>query len=120
MKKKACLLAAVLFIMLSVPAYAVQERQPMVFPSIAFDTSRATFSVTVDAENNADEISVAVEVWEDDTLKTSWSEEGSGALTTAKTVSAVRGRSYTLKAYATINGRELPVASTFKRCPWYT
>ncbi len=118
MKKKVLFLTALLLFVLTVPAYAVQPRLIRVVPSISFSNSNATCTATIIANNSTDEIEVYVEVWEEDALHASWSDEGTGSLTTSRTVSAYRGRGYTLKVYATVNGDALDVASTYKRCPW--
>lgn len=117
MRKKVLFLTALLLFVLTVPAYAVQPRITMVTPSISFSNSKATCTATI-AAGSTDEIEVYVEVWEEDALHASWSDEGTGSLTTSRTVSAYRGRGYTVKVYATVNGDALDVVSTYKRCPW--
>ena len=117
MKKRMALLLVVLAMMLTVPAFAVQMRSAGVYPHLSFNGTTATCVVTVEGENSTDRIEVDVELWEGGVRKNTWSASGTEYIEFVRTAGVTSGRTYTLKAYATVNDRDLPMSYVTKRCP---
>ena len=116
MKRKMVVIFAVLTFILTIPAFAMQERSPAVMPSLSFNGTTATCTVSVYGDYTTDEIEVDVELWQGKTLVKSWSDEGTEYVDSVRNATVTKGKEYTLKAYATINGRDLPMAYITKTC----
>jgi len=117
MKKRMGLLLVILAMMLTVPAFAAQLRSAAVYPNLSFNGTTATCMVSVEGERATDRIEVDMELWEGNVRKNMWSTSGTEYIEFERTASVTRGRTYTLKAYATVNGRDLPMSSVTKTCP---
>lgn len=109
-KHKTVVILAVLIFVLTIPASAAQERSPAVMPSLTFNGATATCTVSVYGDYTTDKIEVNVELWQDTTLIKSWSDEGEEYVDSVRRANVTKGKEYTLKAYATINGKDLPMA----------
>ena len=116
MKRKMVVILAVLAFVLTIPAFAAQERSPAVMPSLSFIGTTATCTVSVYGDYTTDEIEVEVELWQGKTLVKSWSDEGTEYVDSIRKATVTRGKEYTLKAYATINRKALPMAYITKTC----
>ena len=116
MKKRLFLILTVLACVLATTAYATQERAADVLPSLSFSGTRATCYVSVMGDYDTDEIEVDVELWQGSTRVASWSDSGDGYVDSVRTVTVTKGKAYTLKAYATINGVDLPMAYITRTC----
>lgn len=116
MKKRFLLVVTVLAVILTTSAYALQGRSADVLPSISFSGTKATCSVSVMGDYATDKIEVDVELWQGSTLVQSWSDQGTEYVDSVRTVSVTKGKVYTLKAYAAINGTDLPMAYITKTC----
>lgn len=117
MKKRMALILIALAMMLTVPAFAVQMRSAGVYPHLSFNGTTATCVVAVEGENSTDSIEVDVELWESGVRKDTWSASGVEYIELVRMASVTSGSTYTLKAYATVNGRDLPMSYVTKRCP---
>jgi len=98
-------------------AFAVQDRSASVNVDLTFSGTAATGSVSVDGNSSSDTISVYVELWRGNILIKSWTDSGTGSIDSSRTATVAHGKTYTLKAYATINGVSLPMASVTRTCP---
>lgn len=116
MKRKMVVILAVLTFVLTIPAFAAQERSPAVMPSLSFNGTTATCTASVYGDYTTDEIEVDVELWQGKTLVNSWSDEGTEYVDSVRKATVAKGKEYTLKVYATINGRDLPMAYITKTC----
>ena len=103
MKKKATTLAVILVlsVLLSTPAYALQEATTCV-PRLTFEGTTAYCDVIVSSPSN--KISVTVQLWQDNTLVTSWPASATSILSFSETYPVVKGQTYTLKVTGTIAG----------------
>ena len=98
-------------------ALAAQDRSASVNVDLTFSGTTATGSASVDGNSSSDTISVYVELWRGNTLIKSWTDSGTGSVDSSRTANVVHNQTYTLKAYAIINGVSMPVASVTRTCP---
>ena len=106
-------LRKLLYIILTIPAYAVQSRAPAVLPSLSFSGTKATCEVLVTADNYMDDIYLEIELWRGSVKIENWTVSGEGFIDFSKTASVTKGNTYTLKVYAEINNVEItPVSLT--------
>ena len=116
MKRKTVILMAVLALVLVIPAYAVSARAVRVLPSLVFDGTTATCTVKITGNSTSDKITATIELTQGGKIVESWTESGTGTLKFEDTVEVSKGKTYTLSVDATVNGRNLPTASTSKTC----
>ena len=116
MRKKICLFVMVLSMLISIPVSAFSERSASVIPTLSFSGNTAICSVFILGNTATDEIEVEIELWQGSTLIDSWSDSGEAYIDWKENVTVVKGKTYTLKVYATINGEELPMVDVAKTC----
>ena len=116
MKKKILLCVTALIFILTIPAAAIEKRAADVIPSLYFEGTQAVCDVMVSGDYVTDTISVDIDLWEGNTCIKSWSDSGQGYVNSVRKVKAKRGKTYTLKVYATVKGVELPMAFITNTC----
>lgn len=89
-------------------------RSTSYIPSLSFSGTIANCKVTIVA--NGKSINGKLELWCGNTLIDSWSGSGTSRIVLSGKHSVTRGKTYTLKAYGTINGVSFFVPSVTKVC----
>ncbi len=113
MKKRIFSFFLVLALVLAIPVYA-EARKATLLVSLAFDGTTANCSASAIADRSADKIDMTIELYQGNTKVTSWEKSGSGSLNFRDTAKVTKGKTYTLKVYATINGVEYSKTSGAK------
>jgi len=116
MKKRIVLLVLALSIILAIPAYAAATRNAINIPGLSFTGSTAVCTSMIIGPINAD-IEAEISLWDGNKCIESWSEDAVYRLNFRDTVSVTRGRTYTLKVDATIDGVKQDTVSTSAKCP---
>lgn len=116
MKKRVCIGMLLFALLIPLPAQAA-PRSPKAFPSISFRGTTATCSVTINASNQADSISLTAKLYQGSDCIATWTDSGTGRLFFSKTHRVQKGQTYKLTADVTINGKALDTASTTGTCP---
>jgi len=116
MKKSFATLSLVLMLIfsLSVSAFAASKASP-IFPTLSFRGTSATCSVTI-SKNTNDEIEATISLWNGSNCVDSWSVEGTTYLRFEETATVTRGKTYTLKVDAVIDGISYPTVSVSGKC----
>ena len=84
--------------------------------ALSLDISGSTAQCSVLARDNGKKISVTMELWNGSTLLATWTGSGTNYATANGSYSNVqRGKTYTLKAYGTANGRAFTVTPISKK-----
>ena len=109
------LLVAVLLV--AIPSWAAETRSAVVAPGLSFNGTIATCVIQVEADYESDRIEVYAELCEGSTVVASWNEAEMEYVDVSYRVSVTRGKTYTLRIYATVNERDLPVAYITRKCP---
>ncbi len=104
MKKRmlAMLLAVVLLFTASVSA--VEMRAARVSANLDFDGTTALCSCSVRGETG-DKIEVTMTLWQGSVLLYAWSDSGTTRVSMAKEKAVTKGKTYTLKVNASVNGK---------------
>ncbi len=104
MKKRVIALVLVLIFALSIAAYAAEERVSDKALNITFNGEVAHCSLTI--TDPGAEIDATLELYEGNLRLMRWTDggEGTGYISMGGRYSVISGRSYTLKAYGTIDG----------------
>lgn len=115
MSKRLFSLIAVLVLALSVSVNAINEIQS-VTPSLSLSISGNTANCSAKVYESGKRISVTMELWNGSTLLATWTGSGTNYATASGSYSNVqRGKTYTLKAYGTANGRAFTVPPISKK-----
>lgn len=115
MKKRIFSFFLVLALVLAIPVYA-EARTSTLVVDLSFNGTTASCSATAFTDRTTDKVSMAIELYQGNTKVTSWEKSGSGSLSFRDTAKVTKGKTYTLKAYATINGVEYSKTSGAKTC----
>ena len=114
MKKRVLALVLVVAILLASTALAATYAvRPSV--SLDFDGTTANCSCTVRGESG-DKIEVMMTLWQGSVLVYSWSDSGTTRVSMDKTKTVTKGKSYTLKVNASVNGEILDEVSVKGTC----
>lgn len=100
-----CLLLAMSAILV-IPAYAASARTIDLYPSLAFNGTSATCTVTILGERTTDKISATMELWQGSKLIDDWSASASGILKIDETTTVAKNKTYTLTVEYAVNGVE--------------
>lgn len=117
MKKRVVLVFVVVMAIFSLTVAAAEMRYQSVLPEIGFSGGNAFCSVEVITGDSNAEIELYVELWEGDSMVDAWEESGTGYVEWSRSFSATSGETYTLVAYATVNGRDLSTKYATEVCP---
>lgn len=117
MKKCIVALSVVLMMVLSVPANAVDFRLGLKVPSLTFEDTTATCKVLITSENESDDISATITLWNGSRCIRTWDAKDSGVLDFSQTATVVKGGTYTLNVDAIINGEPQEAFSITRTCP---
>lgn len=117
MKKRfiACALLFSIALSCMTIAHAASVRTITSTAGLAFSGTTATCSVTISEPGKT--ISATLQLWQGNTLVSSWSASNSSVLYISRTHSVSRGKTYTVKAAYTINGTTHTVTPVTKTCP---
>jgi len=115
MWKRGFLLALCLILACAPIAYAAEQRNATVQPTLSFSGQTATCTCKVSEVGK--NISVTMELWYGSTLVDSWSKSGTSIVLLNETCSVTRGRTYTLKVRGTSGGMAFGPTSITKTCP---
>lgn len=116
MKFRIVLLSILMSLSLAVPSNAVQMRAPIASAALGFKGTTAQCSATIYADASSDKISAEMTLWDGSTCLETWEQEGTDSIRFSETATVVRGKSYTLKVDATVNGKSIPIPPTTKTC----
>lgn len=114
MKKRFLMMLSVVAVLFVIPAFAFAPRTVDIIPRIEFSGSTATCYVTVMGEDPNDEIEAEISLKQGSRTVTTWTEEARGILVFEESVSATKGKTYTLYVDATINSVEQPTVTCSK------
>ena len=89
---------------LAISAHAASARTIDVYPSLAFNGTSATCTVTILGERTTDRISAVMELWQGNILIDDWSASASGILKIDETATVERNKTYKLTVNYTVNG----------------
>ena len=115
MKKRVLALVLVVAMLLASTAFAATYTvRPRA--TLAFDGTTAICSTTVTGDSPSDKIEVMMTLWQGSVLVYSWSDSGKGSVEMEKTKTVTKGKSYTLKVNASVNGEILNEVSVKGTC----
>ena len=89
---------------LAISAHAASARTIDVYPSLTFNGTSATCTVTILGERTTDRISAVMELWQGNILIDDWSASASGILKIDETATVERNKTYKLTVNYTVNG----------------
>ncbi len=115
MKKRIIPMILVVILALAVSAQAAEPRLGKVSPSLSFSGNTANCYVYVSSGD--DPIRATMKLWCGSNLIGTWSDSGTGDVVLSASPTVVRGRSYTLEAYGTIDGQSFEIVPITKTCP---
>ncbi|HJH81481.1 MAG TPA: hypothetical protein OIL99_02390 [Clostridiales bacterium] len=104
MRKRFLCLLLVISVILAISAHAASARTIDVYPSLAFNGTSATCTVTILGERTTDRISAVMELWQGNILIDDWSASASGILKIDETATVERNKTYKLTVNYTVNG----------------
>ena len=96
MRKRFLCLLLVISAILAISAHAASARTIDVYPSLAFNGTSATCTVTILGERTTDRISAVMELWQGNILIDDWSASASGILKIDETTTVAKNKTYTL------------------------
>ncbi len=115
MNKRLFSLLAVVVLAFSVSANAINVIQS-VTPSLSLSISGNTANCSAKVYENGKKINVTMELWNGGKLLATWTGSGTNYAIASGSYSGVqRGRTYTLKAYGTADGRAFTVTPISKK-----
>ena len=94
----------VMSFILAIPAYASAERSIDIYPSLKFNGTTATCTVTIMGERTTDKIFATMKLQQGNRLIDNWSASSSGVLKMDKIADVAKNKTYTLIVEYTING----------------
>ncbi len=87
-----------------------------VMPSLSLDISGSTAQCSALVRESGKKINVTMELWNGSTLLATWTGSGTNYATASGSYTGVqRGKTYTLKAYGTADGRTFTVTPISKK-----
>lgn len=108
----AILVAALMLIVSVNAAFSVKS----VTPLLSLDISGSTAKCSALVRENGKQINVTMELWCGDTLCATWTGSGTNYATASGSYHSVQqGKTYTLNAYGTADGRAFTVAPISKK-----
>lgn len=116
MKKRAPILILALLLVLTIPAYAATTRNIINVPGLSYNGTVANCSAIIIGGAKSS-IEAEISLWDGSRCVAAWSEEATYKLEFKDTATVTRGRTYTLKVDATIDGTSQPTASVSAKCP---
>ena len=114
MKRRLMGTIAVLCLLLSATANAVQMRSLRPTLSLSFSGTTANCSATV--TDAGKELDVTLELWHGDKLVDSWPASGTGMVSVKGSCGVVKGETYTLIVTGTADGKAFSSAPFSKTC----
>ena len=115
MRKRLFSAFLVVVLMLTVSANAAFSVKS-VMPALSLDISGSTAQCSALVRESGKKINVTMELWSGGTLLAAWTGSGTNYATASGSYSSVqRGKTYTLKAYGTADGRAFTVTPISKK-----
>lgn len=111
MKKRIFALLLFVAMALTVPAYASSARTALIQPGLSFSGTQANCSLLVFGDYGTEKISATVKLKNGNTNIKTWNVSVTGDLIFSETVIVEKGKSYTLYADVTIDGKVYPTAT---------
>lgn len=118
MKKRFCVLTAVLLLLLSISVNAVETRAAKPTYTLTFDGTTAICAVNIRGDTLSAKISATVKLWDGGTCLKTWTDSDTGVLSFSETHSKdiKSGKSYKMTVDYTIAGKSYPQLSTSAVC----
>lgn len=113
-RKRTILFALCFLLLTAIPAYAIEAKSISVTPTLTFNGTTASCSVSVSSYGKS--ISVTLELWNGSTFVDSWSRDGVSVVTISEQCSVTKGKTYTLKVSGSVAGNPIS-GSVSKTCP---
>lgn len=117
MKKRIFALSALIVLVLTMVAQAVEPRLISPTPRLSFNGTTATCSVRCTGEGSSDKMSATLTLYQGSTYVDSWSGSGTGNVSVSGSCGVESGKSYKLVVTYSINGKSQPSVSTSRTCP---
>ena len=116
MKRRLFAVAAVIMLMLTVSAQAVEPRAVGV-PVLTFDGTTAECSTTCIGDSTTDKVKATLTLYQGSTVVDSWSNSGTYRVRVSGSCSVKSGKSYDLVLTWSINGVKQPTYEVTNICP---
>lgn len=117
MRRRICVLIALLVLVLTIGVQAVEPRTSDVRPNLSFTGTTANCSVICRGDESNDTVNATLTLYKGTTYVDSWSDSGTGRVTLRGSCKVESGQSYKLVVRYSVNGKSMPSASTTARCP---
>ncbi len=117
MKRRAFSFAALLMLLLTVSAQAIEIQSTRVQPELYFNGTTATCSVSCRASNAREKIQATLTLYQGTVYVDSWTNSGTGRVFVSGQHSVESGKRYRLVVTYFVNGTTQPATQISKVCP---
>ena len=120
MKKCSLILAVLLLVSLTIPAYAAGTAEPRAYatnPTLYFDGTTAKCNVTCMGDKASDRVSATLTLYHEGEYVDSWSASGNFRVPVSGECEVDSGETYVLEVTWSVNGSSRPSVSVTNTCP---
>lgn len=110
----AIMLAAVIFVSLSITAFAEPLRAQKITPSLSFSGTTANCAVSI--SGSVKSIVATMSLWDGSVCIESWPGSGTSLVLISGSCAVESGKTYTLKVSGTIDGISFPATPVSQKC----